>query len=234
MSGKEASSSDPGHLYLGDTTTTLFFAPTHPPTATHQVLLLQAPPPRQTTLRREIGYFQSLLPLPGPVCLFFSGLISANPLFRAFTTSPTVEHFGSNGDLLIQRGLHSSEGFLVNGAPEEEEEEVYENHPIIMATNGRPPSRPPPPLSRPPGVRPVQFGPSPTGPPPSMAPPPVPQSPAGSRKLSLQPQYTRAPEPVEPVRQFKFGETKLRSPSPSRNTVSRNGTVERKVSRQKF
>ena len=62
--------------------------------------------------------------------------------------------------------------------------------------------------------------------------PPVPQSPAGSRKLSLQPQYTRAPEPLEPVRQFKFGETKLRSPSPSRNTVSRNGTVERKV-RQK-
>ena len=158
---------------------------------------------------------------------------SLTPLFRAFTTSPTVEDFGSNGNLLTQRGLHSSESFLVNGAPadREEEEEVYENHPT-MATNGRPPSRPPPPLSRPPGVRPVQFGPSPTGPPPSMAPPPVPQSPAGSRKLSLQPQYTRAPEPLEPVRQFKFGETKLRSPSPSRNAVSRNGTVERKV-RQK-
>ena len=221
---------------MGDTTTTLFFRP-------HRSVLpspLQAPPPLQTTLRRGIGYFQNLLPLPGPICLFFSALISPNchhlksyfdSFFRAFTTSPTVEDFGSNGNLLSQRGLHSSESFLVNGAPADEEEEVYENHPT-MATNGRPPSRPPPPLSRPPGVRPVQFGPSPTGPPPSMAPPPVPQSPAGSRKLSLQPQYTRAPEPLEPVRQFKFGETKLRSPSPSRNTVSRNGTVERKV-RQK-
>ena len=65
-----------------------------------------------------------------------------------------------------------------------------------------------------------------------MAPPPVPNSPAGSRKLSLQPQglYSRQPEPLEQNRQFKFGETKLRSPSPSRNAMSRNGTVERKVS----
>ena len=173
-------------------------------------------------------------------CLFYSSLISVADLmiflFRAFTTSPSCDEFGSDGNLLTTRGQHSgSESFLVSGAGEgEEEEEVYENQPTIMATsNGRPPSRPPPPLSRPPGVRPVQFGPSPTGPPPSMAPPPVPQSPAGSRKLSLQPQYTRAPEPLEPGRQFKFGETKLRSPSPSRNTVSRNGTVERKVTQER-
>ena len=207
----------------------------------HNVSPLQAPPPLQTTLNRGIGYFPSRPPSPGLDCLFYSGLISVPAdlmifLFRAFTTSPSCDEFGSDGNLLTTRGQHSgSESFLVSGAGEgEEEEEVYENHPTIMATsNGRPPSRPPPPLSRPPGVRPVQFGPSPTGPPPSMAPPPVPQSPAGSRKLSLQPQYTRAPEPLEPGRQFKFGETKLRSPSPSRNTVSRNGTVERKVTQER-
>ena len=127
---------------------------------------LQAPPPLQTTLNRGIGYFPSHPPSPGLNCLFYSRphIDLVIFLFRAFTTSPSCDEFGSDGNLLTTRGHHSgSESFLVSGAGEgEEEEEVYENQPTIMATsNGRPPSRPPPPLSRPPGVRPVQFGPSP-------------------------------------------------------------------------
>ena len=112
-------------------------------------------------------------------------------------------------------------------------------HPPAMASNGRPPSRPPPPsLRAPPGpnLRPNSFGPSVTpGPPPANPPPPVPASPAGGRKLSLQTPppgpnsvFLRQPEKMGENKIIKFGETKLRSPSPGRNSMARNGP-ERKV-----
>ena len=82
----------------------------------------------------------------------------------------------------------------------------------------------------------------PPGPPPAMAPPPVPASPAGARKLSLQTPplqtpppgpgsvFMRPPEKMGENKIIKFGETKLRSPSPSRQTPNfmRNGP-ERKI-----
>ena len=110
-------------------------------------------------------------------------------------------------------------------------------HPPAMATNGRPPSRPPPPNMRAPApnLRPNSFGTVTPGPPPSGAPPPVPTSPAGSRKLSLQTPpphsnsvFMRHPEKMGENKIIKFGETKLRSPSPGKNSMMRNGP-ERKV-----
>ena len=115
--------------------------------------------------------------------------------------------------------------------------EDYYLHPPAMATNGRPPRRPPPPNMRPPApnIRPNSFGTVTPGPPPSGAPPPVPASPAGGRKLSLQTPpphsssvFMRHPEKMGENKVIKFGETKLRSPSPGKNSVMRNGP-ERKV-----
>merc|ERR1712025_879953 len=115
----------------------------------------------------------------------------------------------------------------------------YYLHPPAMATNGRPPSRPPPPNMRPPApsMRPSSFGTVTPGPPPAMAPPPVPASPAGGRKLSLQtppPNSTtffgRAPEKMGENKIIKFGETKLRSPSPGRNPPFMRNGPERKTS----
>ena len=104
-----------------------------------------------------------------------------------------------------------------------------------MASNGRPPSRPPPPMSRPPppGSRPPGPGLNP-GPPPSIPPPPVPASPANGRKLSLQVQpsslaFKRPPEKMEENKIIKFGDTRLRSPSPARG-VSASRPAERKIS----
>ena len=102
-----------------------------------------------------------------------------------------------------------------------------------MATNGRPPSRPPPPLSRPPPPvsRPPVPGANP-GPPPSVPPPPVPASPMGARKLSLgsyegnlatppsSVMFKRQPEKMEDNKFSKFGEVRVRSPSPRRVTAS--------------
>ena len=78
------------------------------------------------------------------------------------------------------------------------------------------------------------------GPPPSAPPPPVPASPGQGRKLSLQSPspttvtFARPPERITDSKVIKFGETKLRSPSPSRATphhhTHRNGAAERKVS----
>ena len=111
-------------------------------------------------------------------------------------------------------------------------------HPPAMASNGRPPSRPPPPNMRAPApnLRPNSFGTVTPGPPPANPPPPVPASPAGGRKLSLQTPpppgpnsvFLRQPEKMGENKIIKFGETKLRSPSPGRNSMMRNGP-ERKV-----
>ena len=99
----------------------------------------------------------------------------------------------------------------------------------------RPPSRPPPPLSRPPPpmnrtLSPITF----PGPPPSIPPPPVPASPANGRKMSLPVQpsssfFKRPPEKMEDNKIIKFGETKLRSPSPVRG-VSLTRPGDRKIS----
>ena len=118
------------------------------------------------------------------------------------------------------------------------EDTDYYLHPPAMATNGRPPSRPPPPNMRPPApnLRPNSLGTVTPGPPPSGAPPPVPASPAGARKFSLQTPppnsnsvFMRHPEKIGENKVIKFGETKLRSPSPGRNSMVRNTGPERKV-----
>ena len=109
--------------------------------------------------------------------------------------------------------------------------------PINMAQNFRPPARPPPPISRPPppmSRHSIQNT-FPVGPPPSVPPPPVPASPANGRKLSLQtpPQATmfkRPPEKMEDTKIIKFGDTRLRSPSPVRGASLTKSFPERKVS----
>jgi hypothetical protein len=108
---------------------------------------------------------------------------------------------------------------------------------LNMAQNIRPPSRPPPPMSRPPppmSRHSIQNT-FPVGPPPSVPPPPVPASPANGRKLSLPspPQaamFKRPPEKMEDTKIIKFGETKLRSPSPVRGASVAKTFAERKVS----
>jgi hypothetical protein len=108
---------------------------------------------------------------------------------------------------------------------------------LNMAQNIRPPSRPPPPMSRPPppmSRHSIQNT-FPVGPPPSVPPPPVPASPANGRKLSLPspPQaamFKRPPEKMEDTKIIKFGDTKLRSPSPVRGASVSKTFAERKVS----
>jgi hypothetical protein len=109
--------------------------------------------------------------------------------------------------------------------------------PINMAQSYRPPSRPPPPMSRPPPpmTRHSIQGTFPLGPPPSVPPPPVPASPGNGRKLSLQNppaagMFKRPPEKMEDTKIVKFGETKLRSPSPVRGASVTKTYPERKVS----
>merc|ERR1711892_1235533 len=162
-----------------------------------------------------------------------------------FGNNPFEEQNGSNGHINQRHSyidhLPSPDRFPQHLDQFSEEGSVFEQglylHPPAMATNGRPPSRPPMPNSRgPPGpMRPMMFGTSP-GPPPLGAPPPMPSSPAGGRKLSLQApspnsnMFQRPPEKMVDNKLIKFGETKLRSPSPGRNaTIVRNGT-DRKVS----
>jgi len=144
--------------------------------------------------------------------------------FNGLETSFPVGYDGinSNSQIFEENGnvLNGSDSFI---------------HPATMATNQRPPSRPPPPLNMPqmmrpapPMVRPMLFGANP-GAPPSMAPPPIPASPGGSRKLSLQSPlpnsavFTRTPEKIGDQKFQKFGDVKVRSPSPSRNMGVRNG-----------
>merc|ERR1712123_37277 len=162
-----------------------------------------------------------------------------------FGNNPFEEQNGSNSHINQRHSyidhLPSPDRFPQHLDQFSEEGSVIEQglylHPPAMATNGRPPSRPPMPNSRgPPGpMRPMMFGTSP-GPPPLGAPPPMPSSPAGGRKLSLQApspnsnMFQRPPEKMVDNKLIKFGETKLRSPSPGRNaTIVRNGP-DRKVS----
>jgi len=170
-------------------------------------------------------------PLPSP-------RISPRP--AGFGNNPFEEQNGPNGPI---NHRHSYIEHLPS--PDRfpsylEEASVFDQgvylHTPAMATNGRPPSRPPMPNSRgPPGPMRPMFGATP-GPPPAAPPPPVPSSPSGGRKLSLQApspnnaMFQRPPEKMGENKLIKFGETKLRSPSPGRNAaVVRNG-AERKVS----
>ena len=128
----------------------------------------------------------------------------------------------------------------------------------------RPQSRPPPPVSRPP----PPFS-QVTGPPPTTSPPAVPLTNLNTRKFSLQnvppppqgsappgpgasalqqvnppqqqglPPFKRPPEKMEDNRFQKFGDSKLRSPSPARGAganfnrpppPSSHGSIERKIS----
>lgn len=162
-----------------------------------------------------------------------------------FGNNPFEEQNGSNGHINHRHSyvdhLPSPDRFPPYLDQFSEEGSVFEQglylHPPAMATNGRPPSRPPLPNSRgPPGpLRPMIYGATP-GPPPTIAPPPIPSSPGSGRKLSLQApspnsaMFQRPPEKMGDTKLIKFGENKLRSPSPGRNaTIVRNGP-ERKVS----
>jgi len=168
--------------------------------------------------------------------------VSPRPL--GFGNNPFEEQNGSNGPINHRHSyidhLPSPDRFPPYLDQFSEDGSVFDQgvylHPPAMATNGRPPSRPPMPNSRgPPGPMRPMFGATP-GPPPTIPPPPVPSSPSGGRKLSLQApspnntMFQRPPEKMGENKLMKFGETKLRSPSPGRNaTVVRNGP-ERKVS----
>merc|ERR1719402_651265 len=105
-------------------------------------------------------------------------------------------------------------------------------------SNQRPPNRPPPPMNRPPSMnRPA---------PPGMNPPPVPASPSMTRKTSApanfaQPRnmtmspgpvpqssamFKRPPDTIDPNKIHKFGDARVRSPSPGqgiRGTPVSNG-----------
>jgi len=161
-----------------------------------------------------------------------------------FGNNPFEEQNGSLGHLNNRHSyvdhLPSPDRFPTYTDQFCEEDSVFDQglylHPPAMATNGRPPSRPPPPNGRAPApMRPMMFGTNP-GPPPNLPPPPVPLSPAGSRKLSLQSpspnsaMFQRHPEKMGENKLIKFGDTKLRSPSPSRNTMLVRNGPERKVS----